>query len=338
MRGFRRAVGVGLLLPVVVAIFANWLVHQPRYRREAVMGNWPPWIVERTLNFGHRFAELTDNLRLSGSDNVLPFAQVLDTNAVACAGLPVYTNAAKQREIKVLKREGFVIGYSPKLRHPVWVAYKTDPRKGVLPPRPSSFRPDPTAPGSPKHRDYTRSGYDRGHMAPNEAIASRYGVHAQRQTFLTSNVCPQRPSLNQGPWRDIEMRISDIWPWHFDTIWVIVGTVNPSQGARKLDSGVAIPSAFYQIIVAQKGGLIYTCAVCMPQSIRRHAIPRINLVSIDELEEMTGLDFLPDLPDDVEEVLEAGVATRLLPAGAVGYYKILQERHRTYGSRKIGKR
>lgn len=233
----------------------------------------------------------------------------------------------------MLKRAGFIIGYSSRLRHPVWVAYKAHPYKpGVLPPRPSGFKPDPEAPRSPKHNEYTRSGYDRGHMAPNEAIATRYGADAQRQTFLTSNICPQRPSLNQGPWRDMELRISDIWPQRFNTIWVIVGAVTPPDETRTLESGVNIPVGFYQIIVAQKEGRIYSCAVYMPQNLRRRALPRINLVSIDELEELTGLDFLAELPDAVEDEIEARTATRLLPAGPLGYFKILRERHRKYGS------
>src|SRR5262249_6650812 len=46
--------------------------------------------------------------------------------------------------------------------------------------------------------------FDKGHNAPNGAIDGRYGLDAQRDTFLMSNVCPQAACLNEGAWQGFE--------------------------------------------------------------------------------------------------------------------------------------
>ncbi|MFA6632320.1 MAG: DNA/RNA non-specific endonuclease, partial [Kiritimatiellia bacterium] len=173
------------------------------------------------------------------------------------------------------------------------------------------------------------SGYDRGHMVPNLAIASRYGKAAQLETFLTSNICPQRSGLNQGPWYELEYRISEIWPKSLGTVWVIAGAI-PSPEDRRLRSGIGIPTGFYQIVVSQRDNRLRAFAVYMPQTIRRRTYARSTLVSIDELERITGLDFLSELPDEAEAALEAATPTRLWPTGMAGLFRLLRERFRPY--------
>ena len=319
------------LLPIlIVTAAANWFVHQPRHWQQTHARRVPSSLADWGFRIGNASADFTDALGLTGRDATAPLTAPLATNLILCAGLPVRTGGDAPTDIVVLNKQGFTVGYSPSLRHPVWVAYKTHPvRAPELPPRPSTFKPDPAAKKSPKHSEYAKSGYDRGHMAPNLAIASRHGKDAQLQTFLTSNICPQRPSLNQGPWRDLEFRISELWPDVYGDVWVITGAVAPPDGKR-LPSGISIPTAFYQIVVAQKAGRIRAFAIYMPQTIGRHDYVRATLVSIDEIERITGLDFLAGLPDDIETPLEATVPTRLWPTGSKGLYKLLREQSRKY--------
>lgn len=316
---------------VVILAATNWFVHQPRHWQMAQSQKFPAYLAEWSASLGHASADVTDTLGLTGHDVTATLNTPLDTNSLVCAGLPVRLNTGTApRDIAVLNKKGFIIGYSPSLRHPAWVVYKTYPSPGAGPfPRPSGFKPDPAVRNSPQHKDYAKTGYDRGHMAPNLAIATRYGKAAQAQTFLTSNICPQRAGLNQGPWRDLEFRISELWPDCYGEVWVITGAITTSSG-RRLPSGINIPTAFYQIVVAQEQTRLRVFAVYIPQNIRRRAYVRSTLVSIDEIEKMTGLDFLADLPDAVETALEAATPTRLWPAGAVGAVKLLRERFRTY--------
>ena len=321
---------LGLFLIAALAA-CDWFVHQPRHWQQSRAQRMPLALADWITRAGNAAADTTDALGLTGADVTATLAAPLATNRLACAGLPKrLPGSPAPDDIVVLNKTGFLAGYSPSLRHPVWVAYQARPVHGAtLPPRPSSFKPDPAARNSPQHKDYAKSGYDRGHMAPNLAIATRYGAAAQEQTFLTSNICPQRPGLNQGPWCNLEFRISELWPDRYGAVWVIAGAVlTPND--KRLPSGIHVPTAFYQIVVAQSGKTIRAFAVYMPQNIRRRTYARTTLVSIDEVERLTGFDFLADLPDSAEKAVEAATPTRLWPAGLSGALKLLRERFRTY--------
>jgi endonuclease G len=321
---------VTVAMAVALAV-SDWYVHQPHAWQQSRTKNVPAELAFWFTRIGNVAADSTDSLGLTGHDATVKLDVPLATNQLVCAGLPKRLQGCKApNDITVLNKRGFVIGYSPSLRHPVWVAYKVFPVRNRVPPtRPTLFKPDPAALNSPQHKDYSKSGYDRGHMAPNLAIATRYGKAAQEQSFQTSNVCPQRPGLNQGPWCDVEFRIADLWPTCYDDVWVITGALS-NPGDKRLASGIDIPTAFYQIVVAQKKGKIRAFAVCMPQSIHRHTPARATLMSIDDLEKLSGFDFLSDLPDDVENNLEAQTPTRLWPTGWAGYFKLLYKHLRPY--------
>lgn len=322
---------LALLTAAVLAGFSDWYVHQPHAWQLAHAKRVPPPLAFAFSRLGNSVADATDSLGLTGHDAEATLARPLATNQVFCAGLPKRLPACKApNDLVVLSKRGFVVGYSPSLRHPVWVAYSAHPAHGATPPpRPTLFKPDPAAPNSPAHKEYSKSGYDRGHMAPNLAIATRYGRAAQEQTFLTSNVCPQRSGLNQGPWCDVEFRIAEPWADRFDDVWVIAGAL-PDPGGKRLPSGIEVPAAFYQVVVAQKKNRLRAFAVCMPQTLRRGTPARTTLLSIDDLEKLTGFDFLSELPDDVEAKLESETPTRLLPSGLAGYFRILYQHLRRY--------
>ena len=93
------------------------------------------------------------------------------------------------------------------------------------PKRPEGFFTDPRTAARVESADYSESGYDRGHMAPNYAIGTRYGAAAQEETFKMSNVCPQRHRLNAGLWKDLETKIADNYTGRYGQVWVIDGPV-----------------------------------------------------------------------------------------------------------------
>ena len=162
-------------------------------------------------------------------------------------------------------------------------------------------------------------------MAPNYAIATRFGTEAQKKTFYMSNVAPQKPGLNRGPWREMEHRIADLWTAKYGEIWVIVGCV---PGDERLSSGVDAPVAFWQVIVAQTDDGVRALAVYMPQNIPYSAFPVHNIVTIDELERRTGLDFFPDLPGFLEKPLESDLPTRLWPVRLIDIFRLILVRFR----------
>jgi endonuclease G len=212
--------------------------------------------------------------------------------------------------VRVLANLGYVAGYSDALGNPLWAAYRVhDTEPSAAPERPDEFSLDLRTAARIEPGDYTRSGYDRGHLAPNFAIATRYGAAAQRETFLMSNIIPQKHALNAGLWKQLEQRIANAYPARFGEVWVIAGPVFGPK-PEKLRRRVAVPESCYMIIVDESDGRVRATAFLFPQETPESARLDDFLVSIDELEHRTGLDFLPELPDAAEEALEARRAGR----------------------------
>jgi endonuclease G len=211
---------------------------------------------------------------------------------------------------RVLMNIGYVVGYSEALGNPLWAAYRVRDVASVdSPPRPEAFAPDLRTVARIDPSTYKGSEYDRGHLAPNYAIATRYGREAQAETFQMSNIIPQRHALNAGAWKQLEQRIATSYPGRFGEVWVIAGPVfggNPPRLRRR----VAVPEACYMILVDESDGRVRAQAFVFPQDTPASAAPDRYLVSIDEVERRTGLDFLRELPDEVESVLEAKTAER----------------------------
>jgi endonuclease G len=147
-------------------------------------------------------------------------------------------------------------------------------------------------------------------MAPNYAIASRYGEDAQLQTFLMSNIVPQAPRLNQQTWRLIEERIANDYTRSYGDVWVTVGPLY-EQPVERLPSGVAIPSAFFKVIIAYDADQPKGLAFIVPQTVTGREPFNQFLTSIDQVEALSGFDFFWELEDDFEEFFEAFSALEL---------------------------
>ena len=119
-----------------------------------------------------------------------------------------------------------------------------------------------------------------------------------------SNICPQRHALNAGPWKQLEQRIATNYAGRFGEVWVLAGPVFGAH-PEKLRKRVAIPEAFYMIIVDESDGRVRAEAFLFPQETPASAPLDNYLASIDEIERRTGLDFLSELPDPAENALEA---------------------------------
>jgi len=213
-----------------------------------------------------------------------------------------------RRWFRVLRNDGFILGYSDLLGNPLWVMYKLQPIKTDAPhlKRLSHFKPDWRALNPISHDSYTGGGYDRGHMAPNYAMSRLYGATAQADSFLMTNITPQKPKLNQKLWQRMEAIEIDQFTRRFKEIWVITGPVFDHRVERLTSAwAVEIPDAFYKIYVAQAGPEKLTAlAFLLPQSVTGKEPLAQYLTDIDTIEEITGLDFFPKLDDNIEKVLE----------------------------------
>ena len=307
----------------VLAATAVWFVHHPREWIKQKEESLPGFLVSALLWNGNGLGDITDALDITGTDSVYEYDEEAPSGSVFFAGAPKRTGDVQPADIKVLDRGEFAVGWSPSLRRPVWCAYHVTPDVMYQSCQRPGFAKDKEAANSPSPGDYTHSGYDRGHMVPNHAIESRYGTDDQKKTFLMSNIAPQTPALNQGVWRNVEHRIADFWPAKYGEIWVIVGTIPNRRGETLSGTDIEIPGRFYQVIVAQEGMDVRALAVVFDQHVPWREWAARNIVSIDELEEEAGLDFLPDLPKFIQNPLEAETPSRLWPIRMRDVFKLI---------------
>jgi len=193
-----------------------------------------------------------------------------------------------------LENEGYTSGYAPELRMPRWVMYDLGKRGQFFSGRrpdtgfvPDARLIDPLLPSA-----YTHSGYDRGHMAPSYAIGKVWGPKAQLETFLMSNIVPQKHDMNDGVWNSIERMEMDGFVPRFGAVRVVCGPVF-IKPVDKMESGVPIPWGCFKAIQRPDKQTIAFLVPQNPQSSR----PEDYLISIDELAQLTSIDLFPDAPD-----------------------------------------
>ena len=311
-RSRRLSLKLGAVLLGLLALLStagDWFVHHPR----AWIANQPEFLAKPLLWLGNPVADLTDALDWTGYDTVAEYDEEAPSGAVTFAGAPVRTGSPAPADIRVLDRGEFLIGWSDTLGHPVWCAYHVlrDARHENA--KRPGFTKDKSVPAAPSPDAYAKSGYDRGHMVPNYAIVTRYGEDAQKRTFRMSNIAPQTPALNRGVWRDIEHRIADLWTARYGEIWVIVGCISPQTGKTLNGTNIDVPESYYQVIIAQEGMDVRALAVLFNQSVDWKDWAARHIVTIDELESLSGLDFNPELPSFIQDPLEADLPNRLWP-------------------------
>ncbi|MDD3462227.1 MAG: DNA/RNA non-specific endonuclease [Sulfurospirillaceae bacterium] len=212
---------------------------------------------------------------------------------------------------RIFRNSAYMVGYSDTRGNPLWVVYKLKSvdKNAYHLKRPDGFSADWRNLGLITSSDYTNSGYDRGHMAPNHAISSLYGKEAQKETFLMTNIVPQKPSLNQKLWQRLEEIELYTFAPKFKDLWVYTGPLFSSKTVRlKSSFWVEVPDAFYKIYVGVgKDGALSTISFIIPQNAKPNDKLEKYVSTIDEAERRSGFDFFHNLEDAIEEKLEAQV-------------------------------
>lgn len=276
-----------------------WFIFQPPARQREVVR-----LARNTLDRQKQISvfEFTGDLWhiYYGRDYVAATAP--GDHTIVYGGIP--RSPGIDHELRTLFNAAYVVGYSDVFANPLWSAYHMRDISPVPTPaqRPETFEVDERTVARITPGDYTGSGYDRGHLAPNYAIATRYGEAAQRETFLMSNIIPQRHALNAGLWKQLEIKAATRYPARFGDIWVMAGPIFPPK-PKILRGGVAVPDACYMIMLDECDGRVRCQAFVFPQNAGGD-MARF-LVSIDDIEARTGLDFLHELPDEAEALLES---------------------------------
>jgi endonuclease G len=226
-------------------------------------------------------------------------------------GLPQWQSLTPTSFHRVLRNDGFLVGWSDVRVNALWVGYLLQETQASDIGQRPGFRQDWRTLWPVTTDSYAGSGYDRGHLAPNYAIARMHGRQAQHDTFLMSNLSPQRPDLNRRLWQRLEEVVVDHFLPRFGVVQVITGPVFPERYLDNVFNRVGlveVPEAFYKILLVPAEEPL-ALAFLMPQEVRGDEPLDDYLVSIDEVEARTGLDFFPRLPLEVADVLESSVVT-----------------------------
>ena len=210
------------------------------------------------------------------------------------------------RKSQVIDHFAYSLSYNDDWKLPNWVAYELTKSEtfGDIE-RCNRFSPDPKVIGEAvEHGDYTNNQgkYDRGHMAP--AADMKWSEQAMRESFYTTNICPQNANLNRGDWNDIEELVRD-YAQQYGAVYVVCGPiVSDSPQYMGNHQKIAIPDAFYKAILRRKGDSWTTIGfVCNNEAGSKPLLYYVR--TIDEIEEMAAIDLFYGLPDDIENAIES---------------------------------
>lgn len=198
---------------------------------------------------------------------------------------------------------GFFVSFNPVHHVPNYVAWEltADEANGNCP-RNNAFRPDPEVEGCPTLDDYRGSGFDRGHMAP--AADMKWSEQAMLDCHFLTNMCPQDHSLNGGKWNSLE-QMCRTWAQRDSAIIIITGPVLADELPRAIGSTrVSVPERFFKIVFAPYANPPRAIGFVMPNSPVDDQMEALA-VSVDQIEEITGYDFFSELPDELENQVEA---------------------------------
>lgn len=253
-------------------------------------------------------------LKNRAADQSAPM-QTTMTSAPATPGIPGAQSRARQYFTVKLpdatpdfrkSYEGFEVSFNEDNRTPNWVAWEllaSETRGDEA--RHGKFWQDEDVPGCPTTRDYSNSGYDRGHLCP--AADQKWSQQAMIDCFSLANIAPQDHDLNTGAWKTLENKERQ-WAQRDSAIIIVAGPIYQKNDLNRVgENRVRVPSAFFKVIVAPyltnpRGIAFVYPNMTSPGNMQQYAM------SIRELEKITGYDFFSDIPRDEQDRFETSAS------------------------------
>jgi len=211
----------------------------------------------------------------------------------------------------LLVKPQYVVSYNAERGTPNWVSWQLDQSWLGKIDRQNDFRADDTLPQGfiqITPTDYTGSGYDRGHLAPS-ADRTRT-TEDNSATFLMTNMVPQRPDLNRGPWEKLERYCRDLVA-EGKQLYIVAG-VSGSQ--KRLRERVTAPASTWKVVVvldSPDAAITPTTRVIAVDMPNRRGIKENDWqtfrTTVDAIEAETGLDLLSSVTPAIQAVVESRV-------------------------------
>lgn len=247
-------------------------------------------LIVAALTGGHD-ADAADSGRQDDSRETVPASDVL------MAKVPEGTPS------QIKEYEGFLLSFNKENRTPNWVAWELlgNETEGDVG-RTNNFWTDPDVEACPTADDYRRSGYDRGHMCP--AADLKWSRKAMEDCFVFTNMCPQDHSLNSGVWNTLENK-ERVWARRDSALLIVAGPVYEAADTLRIGpSGVRVPGAFFKVLAAPYGEKPRGIAFVYPNMSSPGNMENY-VMTIDDVEKLTGMDFFSALPDSLENIIES---------------------------------
>ncbi len=217
----------------------------------------------------------------------------------------------------LMEKPQYVLSYNRDRGGPNWTSWHLDSTWLGSTARQDNFRPDTTLPAGwyqVKGTDYSGSGYDRGHMCPSGDRTKT--VADNSATFLMTNMIPQAPTNNQQTWANMENYLRTLTT-SGNELYIIAG----GQGVSGYiaNGNVAVPTYTWKVVMVLPSGTNDVSRVTTSTRLIAVFIPNNNSVvsdwkqyrvSTDYVESMTGYDFFSNVPDSIENTIEATVDTQ----------------------------
>jgi len=211
---------------------------------------------------------------------------------------------------EVIRHSAMFLCYDEAHEQAKWVAHIISPdviTGGFS--RSNDFREDPkVSTGTAVKDDYWYSGYDRGHMAPSADF--RWSRKALSESYFYSNMSPQKPELNRESWAMLEDKLRYYVITTGEPLIIITGPVLTEGLATIGENKVSIPKLNYKIALDLTGPEKKAIGFVMRNG--KNEYPTFSYaVTIDSIEKLTGLNFFPSLPDDLERKLKSDLRIEL---------------------------
>lgn len=214
----------------------------------------------------------------------------------------------------LMAKPEYVVSYNCGRGGPNWAAWQVTTLDLGPAERKDDFRPDPAIPkGCPRvtPSDFTRSGYDKGHLCPSADRTA--DEQANSATFLMTNMIPQTGDNNRGPWEKLESYTRELVKKGYD-VFIYAGTYGEKD---RLKGKVSVPTNTWKVVVIMPQGATspdqitkdtHTIAVDMPntEGIKGESWRKYR-TSIRAIEKATGYNLLNNVKQDVQDAIEAQI-------------------------------
>ena len=198
---------------------------------------------------------------------------------------------------------GFRVSFNRENGTPNWVGWELLGKEtSGEASRSNKFWQDADLEGCPASSDYSRSGFDRGHLCP--AADQKWSREAMEDCFVMANMAPQDHALNTGAWNTLENK-ERVWAKRDSAIVIVAGPVYEKGDSQRIGrAGVRVPGAFFKVILApyvekpRAIGFVFP-NMTAPGNMVNYAM------SVREVENLTGFDFFSGLPDELENDVES---------------------------------